>query len=82
MDPDDIPPLKATAMKERLIDNKDSLPTVVVVEYTALDGCKLRLCDFGSAGEGGSPYRSWLPVAQINKTSFTLDNPLHSGRPQ
>ena len=40
--------------------------TVVRAEYTAPDGRKLRLCDFGSAGEGGSPYRSWLPAEEID----------------
>ncbi len=77
---DKIPTLNATAMKERLIDNKDNLPTVVLIEYTAPDGRKLWLCDFGSAGESGSPYRSWLPVEQIKKTHFASDNPLRSGR--
>jgi DUF1680 family protein len=81
MDPDEIPVLNATAMKGRLISNKDSLPTVVRMEYTAPDGRKLQLCDFGSAGEGGSPYHSWLRVEQIEKTHFALDNPLRSGRP-
>ena len=82
MDPDEVPPLDATAMKGRLISNKDTLPTVVCVEYIAPDGHKLRLCDFGSAGEGGSPYRSWLPVEQIDKTHFVQNNPLRSGRPR
>ncbi len=81
MDPDEIPVLNATAMKGRLISNKDSLPTVVRMEYTAPDGRKLQLCDFGSAGEGGSPYHSWLRVEQIEKTHFALDNPLRSRRP-
>ena len=75
MDPDEIPALDATAMKERLISNKDNLPTVVLVEYTASDGRKLRLCDFGSAGKGGSPYCSWLPVEQIGVTRFVADDP-------
>ena len=82
MDPDEIPALDATTMKGRLISNKDSLPTVVRVEYTAPDGRTLQLCDFGSAGEGGSPYRSWLSVEQIGVTHFASDNPLRSGRPQ
>lgn len=82
MDPDEIPALDAMTMKGRLISDKDSLPTVVRMEYTAPDGRKLRLCDFGSAGEGGSPYRSWLRVEQIEKVHFALDNPLRSGRPQ
>ena len=82
MDPDEIPILNATAMKGRLVSNKDSLPTVVRMEYTATDGRKLQLCDFGSAGEGGSPYHSWLRVEQLEKTHFALDNPLRSGRPR
>ena len=82
MDPDKIPVLNATTMKGRPDKSgKDSLPTVVRMEYTAPDGRKLQLCDFGSAGEGGSPYRSWLRVEQIEKTHFALDNPLRSGRP-
>ena len=52
------------------------------IPQTTTDDCKLRLCDFGSAGEGGSPYRSWLPVKQIGKPPFASDNPLRSGRPQ
>ena len=51
------------------------------IPQTTPDDRKLRLCDFGSAGEGGSPYHSWLRVEQIEKTHFVLDNPLRSGRP-
>ena len=83
MDPDEIPVLNATAMKGRPDKSgKDSLPTVVRMEYTAPDGRKLQLCDFGSAGEGGSPYHSWLRVEQIEKTHFALDNPLRSRTPR
>ena len=81
MDPDDIPTLDATAMKGVLITSKETLPTIVQMEYTAADGRKLRLCDFGSAGEGGSPYISWLKVKHIDKTPFAPNNPLRSGRP-
>ena len=80
MDPEEIPTLDATSMKGRLMNNKDDLPTVVLMEYSAPDGSKLRLCDFGSAGEGGSPYRSWLPVEQVGKNHFASNNPLRSGR--
>ena len=79
INPDDIPPLDAASMKGKLIANEKRLPTVVLLEYTAIDGRKLRLCDFGSAGEGGSPYVSWLPVKNAGKTPFTRDNPLRTG---
>lgn len=80
MDPDDIPPLDARSMKGRLIAHKDWLPTIVLMEFAAPDGRRLRLCDFGSAGEGGSPYVSWLQVNHIGKTPFAPYNPLRSGR--
>ena len=79
MDPDDIPPLDAASMKGGLMVNEKRLPTIVLLEYTAIDGRKLRLCDFGSAGEGGSPYVSWLTVKNVRKTPFTRDNPLRTG---
>ena len=82
MDPNDIPALDARAMKGRLVRNRNGLPTTVLMEYTAPDGRKLRLCDFGSAGEAGSPYVSWLKIARIGKTSFSSHNPLRSGRPE
>ncbi|MCZ6675849.1 MAG: glycoside hydrolase family 127 protein [Candidatus Poribacteria bacterium] len=82
MDPDDIPMLDATKMEGELIASDDKLPIIVMMEYTAPEGQKLRLCDFGSAGEGGSPYVSWLKVKHIDNTPFTPSNPLRSGRPQ
>ena len=82
MDPDEIPALDAASLKGKQKRAKDGLPTIVQMEYTAADGRKLRLCDFGSAGEGGSPYVSWLKVDNISKTPFAPDNPLRSGRPQ
>jgi hypothetical protein len=39
------------------------LPPALLLEATAADGQTVRLCDFASAGNGGSPYRSWLPAA-------------------
>jgi hypothetical protein len=81
MDPDAIPSLDATTLDGRLITELDRLPTIVQMEYTAPDGRKLRLCDFGSAGEGGSPYISWLKVSNIGKTPFSPSHPLRSGRP-
>jgi len=53
---------------------------MVALDFTAADGSKLRLCDFASAGEGGSPYRSWLRVANAPQTPFSRENPLRSGR--
>ncbi len=82
MDLADLPILDARALKDRLVPGGDDLPTMVVLEYTAVDGRKLRLCDFASAGEAGSPYRSWLKLENIDKTPFAPHNPLRSGRSQ
>ncbi|MFH1566681.1 MAG: beta-L-arabinofuranosidase domain-containing protein [Gemmatimonadota bacterium] len=48
----------------------------------AADGSTVRLCDFASAGDGGSPYRSWLVVTGAVGAPFSPANPLRSGRPQ
>jgi len=62
MDPDDIPVLDAGNLTARRVRWKHWLAPLLLLEFTARDGRKLRLCDFGSAGEGGSPYRSWLKM--------------------
>ena len=82
MDPDNLPMLNAKSMEGKLLPNSVGLPTVVLMEYAASEGRKLRLCDFGSAGEGGSPYVSWLPVESVAPTPFSRSNPLRSGRPR
>ncbi|MBM3279185.1 MAG: glycoside hydrolase family 127 protein [Candidatus Handelsmanbacteria bacterium] len=80
MDPEDLPELDARAPKGRLLPNQDWLPTQVLAEYQAADGRRLRLCDFASAGEGGSPYVSWLKVRNAPATPYSPANPLRSGR--
>ncbi|NKB68900.1 MAG: hypothetical protein GKR89_17680 [Candidatus Latescibacteria bacterium] len=81
MDPDEVPPLALKGMRLRPFDRADEPPTIVVVEGVGSDGRKVRLCDFASAGEGGSPYRTWLQVEGTEKTAFSRQNPLRSGRP-
>lgn len=80
MDPDDIPMLDAKGLRYDIIKWKGWIPPFLLVGFTAIDGRRLRLCDFGSAGEGGSPYRSWLKVQNVNITEFSASNPLRSGR--
>ena len=52
---------------------------MMLIKYDASAG-KLRLCDHGSAGEGGTPYRSWLPVKNVGKAPFSRNNSLRSDR--
>ena len=57
------------------------LPPLLLLEFTALDGRVVRLCDFASAGATGTLYRSWLSIENAPApATFTLDNPLRSSR--
>ena len=77
MDPADLPRLDAADLRGKLVAVEG---TIVALDFAAGDGSALRLCDFASAGEGGSPYRSWLRVDHVAKTTFSHHNPLRSGR--
>jgi hypothetical protein len=79
-DPGAVPTLDVSSMKGRLLKNEQRLPTIVKMRLTDAGGRCLTVCDFGSAGEGGSPYRSWLRMKNIPKTRFTRQNPLRSNR--
>ncbi len=63
MDPDALPAIEVPGMKGRKIAWHGRLAPLLLMEFQAADGRKLRLCDFGSAGQGGSPYHSWLPLS-------------------
>jgi DUF1680 family protein len=77
----DVPALDARAMAGRLVEWKEWLPPWLLFEVEAQDGQMVRLCDYASAGEAGTPYRSWLPVANGPQVlAFSRQNPLRSGR--
>ena len=80
MDPDEVPALAAAGLHGKMVAPKDWLPPMLLVEFTALDGRTVRLCDFASAGAGGSPYRSWLEVKGVKDTGFSRTNPLRTSR--
>lgn len=80
MDPDAIPALDARGLRGREVIAADWLPPLLLLEFDARDGRTVRLCDFGSAGVGGSPYRSWLAVDGVRATPFSTSNPLRSAR--
>ncbi len=67
IDPDDIPTLDARGLMGKRIAWDGEIPPLLLMEFEAIDGHKLRLCDFGSAGEGGSPYMSWLRIINADK---------------
>jgi uncharacterized protein len=80
MDPADIPPLDAHGLTGKLTTWSGRFPPVVLLDFESKDGRVLRLCDFASAGNAGSPYRSWLRVERVKPVAFSQTNPLRSGR--
>ncbi len=80
MDPDHVPSLDAGGLIGKRVTPSDWLPPMLLLEFTATDGRSVRLCDFGSAGVGGSPYRSWLEVEGVVSTEFSRSNPLRASR--
>ena len=80
IDPEAVPTLDGSSLKGRLLKNEERLPTMVKMNLSDAGGRKLTVCDFGSAGEGGSPYRSWLKMKNVPKTQFSRDNPLRSSQ--
>ncbi len=71
-----IPPVDAVKMKSKRVQWDDWLPPQLLLEFDAANGETVRLCDFGSAGEAGTPYCSWLPVTRCPETpKFSKENP-------
>ena len=66
MAPDDVPALDARQLDVKPVAWPHWLPPAILLECAAADGRKLRLCDFGSAGETGTPYKSWLDVDHVD----------------
>ena len=79
---DRIPVLDACGATGRLVACNDWLAPMMLVQYTAANGKKVRLCDFASAGQDGGPYRSWLRIRGVTGTPFSRSNPLRSARPR
>jgi hypothetical protein len=62
----DPPPLDARQLEFRAARWEHWLPPGLLLEFTAADGQALRLCDFGSAGEVGREYKSWLRLENLD----------------
>lgn len=79
-DPDAVPALTARGLGAagKIVAFDRALPPFLLMEFPANDGSVLRLCDFGSAGFGGSPYRSWLEITGCAQTEFSKQNPRRS----
>jgi len=76
-----VPPLDARTMKPRRVPWNDWLAPLLLLEFETANGRTVRLCDFGSAGEAGTPYLSWLPIEHgPPRTDFSRINPLRTRR--
>ena len=76
-----IPRLDARNLKPKRVPWNDWLPPVLLLECKAAGQKTVRLCDFGSAGEAGTPYQSWLPITHATPpTGFSRTTPQLSRR--
>lgn len=82
VDVDGVPALDGRTMKLRRVSDPTWLKPWLLLEAAGIDGAKVRLCDFGSAGTAGNAYESWLPVVfqPPVDNEFTRTNPLRSRR--
>ena len=71
--------LRALDIPGKVVEWKGPRDPILLLELLGSNGAKVRLCDFASAGQGGSPYRSWLPIEGATPTPFSPENPLRSG---
>ncbi len=79
-DPKQLPELDAKKIRLKPVKFAGVLPPIVLME-TEAGGKKVRLCDFGSAGECGTPYISWLKIKNVKPSGkFSRENPLRSTR--
>jgi DUF1680 family protein len=77
----DMPPIDAKGMTSRRAAWPDWLPPLLLLAFKAADGRTVHLCDFASAGEAGTPYRSWLPVTHCPEApEFSRAYPLRTRR--
>jgi len=59
----DAPALRLEGPSGRRVEPEGWLKPGLLMEFAAEDGRAVRLCDFGSAGNAGHAYRSWLLVS-------------------
>jgi hypothetical protein len=74
------PVLDATALAGSLVPTADAKAPLLMMEFTDTAGKKVRLHDYGTAGEGGVHYLSWLKVLHVEPAPFSEANPLRSSR--
>lgn len=74
----DIPVFDTESMNGRIADLENG--SMVLMEFSDVNGQKVNLIDFASAGQDRQRYLSWLKVRHVSKISFSKTNPLRSNR--
>jgi hypothetical protein len=80
MDSSNIPRLDARGLDGKVVTWSGRHAPLLLLEFASDDGRALKLCDFASAGDGGTPYLTWLQVKNVTRSPFSRTNPLRSGR--
>jgi len=75
-----VPSLDAANLRPKKLEWQDWLPPLLLLEVRTTTGKRVRLCDFASAGEVGTPYVSWLRVKNAPVTPFSRLNPLRTAQ--
>ena len=76
-----VPALSAKNLKLTPAKWTEWMPPVLLVKCKAANGKTVHLCDFGSAGETGTPFLSWLPVKHLPPVpDFSPATPLGTNR--
>ena len=75
------PEFDTAMMKEKIVPaNGELAPPMLLLEINDTAGKPVRLRDYGTAGDRGIRYASWLNVKNVKATPFSEANPLRSSR--
>ena len=73
------PSLDARHIESTPLPWTEMLPPWLLFEFQAENGQPVRLCDFASAGQAGTPYRSWLDLSHTPEPRvYSPDQPLRT----
>jgi len=76
---DALPPLDIrTTTSKAIADAPENGVVFAMIEVNDATGRTIQLRDFGTAGQKGVPYISWLPAKNIAALEFSKRNPLRS----
>lgn len=78
---ENVPELDAATMAAKSVNEIRWIKPWMLFEFFTEDEQKVRLCDFYSAGVTGNCYQTWMKVNNVEKTSFSRQNPLRTMRP-